>query len=45
MNAATMPAPPEPKLGSELLFPLSGAPIWELVERGGSFAAPWRWAC
>jgi hypothetical protein len=28
------------KLASELLFPLSGAPIWELIERGGSYAAP-----
>jgi hypothetical protein len=28
------------KLGTELLFPLSGAPIWEVIERGGSFAAP-----
>ncbi len=28
------------KVGSEMLFPLSGAPIWEFVERGGSYAAP-----
>lgn len=28
------------KLGSEALFPLSGAPIWEFVERGGSYVAP-----
>ncbi|HZO91398.1 MAG TPA: hypothetical protein VFB38_23950 [Chthonomonadaceae bacterium] len=28
------------KVLTELLYPLSGAPIWELVERGGSYAAP-----
>ena len=28
------------KLASEALFPLTGAPIWEFVERGGSYAAP-----
>jgi hypothetical protein len=28
------------KLMTESLFPLAGAPIWEVVERGGSFAAP-----
>jgi hypothetical protein len=28
------------KIGSEMLFPLSGAPVWEFVERGGSYAAP-----
>jgi hypothetical protein len=28
------------KLATEALFPLAGAPIWELVERGGSYAAP-----
>ena len=28
------------KVASEALFPLSGAPIWEFVERGGSYAAP-----
>lgn len=28
------------KLFSESLYPLSGAPLWELVERGGSYAAP-----
>ena len=28
------------KMASEALFPLSGAPIWEFVERGGSYAAP-----
>jgi hypothetical protein len=28
------------KLASESLFVVSGAPVWELVERGGSYAAP-----
>jgi hypothetical protein len=28
------------KLATEALFPISGAPIWELIERGGSYAAP-----
>ena len=28
------------KFATESLFPLSGTPIWELVERGGSYAAP-----
>lgn len=28
------------KVASEILFPLSGTPIWEFVERGGSYAAP-----
>lgn len=28
------------KLASEALFPLSGAPVWEFVERFGSYAAP-----
>lgn len=28
------------KLASEALFPLSGAPAWEFVERCGSYAAP-----
>ncbi|HET9425475.1 MAG TPA: hypothetical protein VFO55_08895 [Gemmatimonadaceae bacterium] len=28
------------KLATEALFPMSGAPIWEFVERGGSYAAP-----
>ncbi len=27
------------KIATELLYPLSGAPIWELVERGGSYCA------
>jgi len=28
------------KLATEALFPLTGAPIWEFIERGGSYAAP-----
>ena len=28
------------KLSTEALFPLSGAPIWEFIERGGSYTAP-----
>jgi hypothetical protein len=30
------------KLGSELLYPLAGAPLacWEVIERGGSYVAP-----
>jgi hypothetical protein len=28
------------KAASEALFPLSGAPVWEFIERGGSYAAP-----
>lgn len=28
------------KMASEALFPLSGAPLWEWIERGGSYAAP-----
>lgn len=28
------------KIATESLFPLSGAPVWELIERGGSYAAP-----
>jgi hypothetical protein len=28
------------KLATEFLYPLSGAPIWEFVERGASYAAP-----
>ena len=28
------------KVSTELAYPLSGAPIWEFVERGGSYAAP-----
>ena len=28
------------KIASELLYPMTGAPWWEFVERGGSFTAP-----
>jgi hypothetical protein len=28
------------KIATELLYPVSGAPVWEFVERGGSYAAP-----
>ena len=28
------------KLATEALFVAAGAPIWEVVERGGSYAAP-----
>lgn len=28
------------KIGNELLFPLSGQPMWEFIERAGSYAAP-----
>lgn len=28
------------KVLTELLYPLSGAPIWEFIERGGSYVAP-----
>lgn len=28
------------KLATEFLFPLTGAPVWEFIERGGSYAAP-----
>jgi phosphohistidine phosphatase SixA len=28
------------KVGTEALFPLSGAPVWEVVERAGSYVAP-----
>jgi uncharacterized membrane protein YphA (DoxX/SURF4 family) len=28
------------KVATELLYPISGAPIWEFIERGGSYAAP-----
>jgi hypothetical protein len=28
------------KVTCELLYPISGSPIWEFVERGGSYAAP-----
>jgi hypothetical protein len=28
------------KMGTELLYPMSGSPFWEWVERGGSYVAP-----
>jgi hypothetical protein len=28
------------KLATEFLFVVAGAPIWEFVERAGSYAAP-----
>lgn len=28
------------KLATEALYPITGAPIWEFIERGGSYAAP-----
>lgn len=28
------------KVATELLYQISGAPVWEFVERGGSYAAP-----
>jgi hypothetical protein len=28
------------KLATEALFPITGSPVWELIERGGSYAAP-----
>jgi len=28
------------KLATELLYPMTGSPIWEFVERGGSYIAP-----
>jgi hypothetical protein len=28
------------KVGTELLRPLAGEPLWEFIERGGSYAAP-----
>jgi hypothetical protein len=28
------------KVGTELLYPIAGAPLWEFVERGGSYGAP-----
>ena len=28
------------KLATELLYPMAGAPIWEVIERGGSYGAP-----
>lgn len=28
------------KVGTEILYPVSGAPFWEFIERGGSYGAP-----
>jgi len=28
------------KMGTELLYPMSGSPFWEWIERGGSYVAP-----
>ncbi len=28
------------KVATELLYPLAGAPVWEFIERGGSYIAP-----
>jgi hypothetical protein len=28
------------KVATEALFPLAGSPVWEFIERGGSYAAP-----
>lgn len=28
------------KVATEALWPMSGAPVWEFIERGGSYAAP-----
>ena len=28
------------KVATEALFPIAGAPMWEFIERGGSYAAP-----
>lgn len=28
------------KLATEALFPIAGSPVWEFIERGGSYAAP-----
>lgn len=28
------------KLATEALFPVAGSPVWEFIERGGSYAAP-----
>jgi len=28
------------KLATELLYPMTGSPIWEFIERGGSYIAP-----
>lgn len=28
------------KVATEMLYPVSGAPVWEFIERGGSYGAP-----
>ncbi|HEY6221808.1 MAG TPA: hypothetical protein VIX13_04660, partial [Candidatus Eisenbacteria bacterium] len=28
------------KVATEMLYPVSGAPFWEFIERGGSYGAP-----
>jgi hypothetical protein len=28
------------KIATEMLYPVSGAPFWEFIERGGSYGAP-----
>lgn len=28
------------KVGTEMLYPIAGAPLWEFIERGGSYGAP-----
>lgn len=33
------------KVGTECLRPLAGEPIWQFVERSGSYAAPLALAC
>jgi len=48
LGAAVLVAPFAPillfvflwKVATEMLYPISGAPFWEFVERGGSYAAP-----
>ena len=49
MEAAAVVARPTPvlllaiavwKMATEALYPMSGTPIWEFVERAGSYAAP-----
>ena len=39
-GAALLAAVAAWKLATEALFPAAGAPVWEFVERGGSYAAP-----
>lgn len=28
------------KIGTELLYPMTGSPVWEFIERGGTYIAP-----